>query len=317
MNKLSLLAAIMVAFVLVGCSSVQDTINAKRNGVMLIVAEKVNVEKKEEGTGIGTGFFIADNEILTNAHVVSDSTKLAVKMEDGELYDAEIVKIDPVIDLALIKIKDWKKFTEKNTYSVLTLGDSSAIKPLDEVYALGNPWGLLYSVSKGVVSHPMRKNDAIPKFLIQTDAHVYEGNSGGPLLNKDGEVIGVNSLMLARTGGSYGFALHANIIKKVLADWKTSGEAKWATVGVSLGDDNVIKEVIAGSPAEAAGLKKDDKITNVQSNAGKYEVRTAMETIFVISETSSPDPIKITVDRAGEKVTVEVSPKYKLSSEFK
>lgn len=311
------LAIVLLAFVLTACATVQETINEKRNAIFLIVAEKVNPETNQQGGGIGTGFLIGENQILTNAHVVTGATKIELKLETGGLFDAEVVKIDEQIDLALIKIKDWEKFSKENTFSYLTLGSSSDIKVMDEVYALGNPWALTFSVSKGIISHPMRKNDAIPKFLIQTDAHVYEGNSGGPLLNVKGEVIGINSLMLARDGGSYGFALHSDIIKKVLNDWETSGEAKWATLGVTISDDNVIQEVSKDSAAEHAGLKKDDKILGLETNQGKFESESSLETIFIIAKTSPSDTIRVIVNRDGQMVSFVVNPTYKSSTDFK
>lgn len=311
------LAVVLLAFVLTACATVQETINEKRNAIFLVMADKINPETNEQGGGIGTGFLIEENKILTNAHVVAGATKMQIKLENGSVYDVEVVKMDEQIDLALIKLKDWEKFASENTFAYLTLGSSSDIKIMDEVYALGNPWGLTFSVSKGIISHPMRKMDAIPKFLIQTDADVYEGNSGGPLLNVRGEVIGINSLMLAREGGSYGFALHSDIIKKVLYDWENSGEAKWPTVGVTLSDDNIIQEVTKGSPAEQAGLKKDDKILGLETNQGKFESENSLETIFIIAKTSPSNPINIIVMRDGKMENVAVSPNYKSSNEFK
>lgn len=316
MNRLSLLAAIVVAFVLTGCGSVQDTINSKRNSIFAIMAEKTDEATKEKGSGLGTGFLIGDNQILTNAHVVDGSTKIVVKTENSEVYDAEVVHSDTKIDVAVIKIKDWEKFIAENNITPLSFAASSDINPLDKVYALGNPWGLLFSVSEGVVSHPIRKMDAIAKFLIQTDAHVFQGNSGGPLLNESGEVIGMNSLMLSREGGSYGFALHADIIKKVLADWERDGTTKWATLGVSLSDTNTIMEVMPDSPALKAGLQKDDKIIAIQTSAGKFESNNSMETIYIIALTTSPETVKLTVKRGDKIEVIEVSPNYKPSSEF-
>lgn len=311
------IAIMLLAFVLTACATVQDIINEKRNAIFLIVAEKTDPATKTQGGGIGTGFLIGDNKILTNAHVVVGATKLAVRLENGILYEAEVLKLDEQIDLALVKIKNWKKFASENTFSVLTLGNSFDIQTMDEVYALGNPWGLTFSVSKGIISHPMRKHDSIPKFLIQTDADVYEGNSGGPLLNERGEVIGMNSLMLAREGGSYGFALHVDIIKKVLADWKENGVAKWATLGIMMSDDNIVQEVTKDSPADKAGMKKNDKIVGIETNSVSYKTDGSLETIFVLAITSSTDTIHLIINRDNQIEKIEVKPVYKLSTEFK
>lgn len=317
MNKLAVLATILVALVVTGCTNVQDTINSKRNGIFLIMNETSDPASDTKSGGIGTGFLIGENEILTNAHVVADTKKLTLKTEDSEIFEAEIVKIDPVIDLALVKIKDWVKFKKENSYTVLTLADSYDIKPLDEVYALGNPWGLMFSVSKGVVSHVARRDDAVPKFLIQTDAHVYQGNSGGPLLNAKGEVVGINSLMMAKEGGSYGFALHSDIIKKVLEDWKEIGEVKWPVIGVTLSDASVIENVIEGSPAEKAGLKKGDKIVNLKTPDGNFKIEHSVQIPFLIATCSPSDIVTFTVDRDGKTEYLDVVPMSKTSSEMK
>lgn len=316
MNKLAVLATVLVAFVITGCTSVQETINSKRNGIFVIINQNENPTTKEKGGGMGTGFLIGENQILTNAHVVDNPQKIVVKMEDSGIYEAELVHSDPVIDLALIKLKDWDKFAKENSYTVLTLANSYDIKPLDEVYALGNPWGLLFSVSKGVVSHVARRDDAVPKFLIQTDAHVYQGNSGGPLLNTNGEVIGINSLMMAREGGSYGFALHSDVIKKVLSDWEEFGEAKWPVIGVTLNDASVVQEVVKGSPAEMAGLKKDDEIIGVTTSKGTFNIEHSMQITFLLA-TSSDDEISLIVLRDGDKETITLTPLTKKSTELK
>ena len=316
MNRLLAAATILIAFVLTGCVDTQSVINEKKNGIFLI-ANEVGTDPNtgQPSGGIGTGFLIADNEIMTNAHVVNNSKKLTVYTESGKSYEAEVMKIEPVIDLAMIKLKDWDKFKAENHYEILTIGDSRKVQTLDEVYAVGNPWGLTFSISKGVVSNTMRRMEAIPKFLIQTDAHVYNGNSGGPLLNKDGEVIGINSLMMAKEGGSYGFAIHADTIKKVLKDWET-GLSQWATIGVTLKEGNIIDSVLPDSPAAKAGLKEGDKIVAVDVNGQTTKVDNAMDTTFALSMATSPSMVGIIIDKQGQATEVLVSPMYKGSSEF-
>lgn len=318
MNKLTMIATVFVAFLLTGCISpdVQEVINSKRDGVFLIINDTTDPATKKQSGGIGTGFLIGDNEILTNAHVVQNGTKLTVKTETSGIYEAEIVKIDSVIDLALIRLKDWEKFSQENKFTVLTLANSRDIKPLDEVYALGNPWGLTFSVTKGVISHAVRRIDTVPKFLIQTDTDIYQGNSGGPLLNVKGEVIGVNSLMLAREGGSYGFAIHSDIVKKVLADWQ-NGEPQWPVIGVSINDVNVIESLISGSPAEKAGLKQGDKIIALKTSLGKFDVFNSVDITFLIAVSSVSEPIVVTVMRGSEIVNTEIVPLLKTSSDLK
>ncbi len=318
MGRLTVIATIFVAFFLTGCvgPDVQETINSKRNAVVLIINDIKDPVTKEQSGGIGTGFLIGDNQILTNAHVVANGKDLKVKLENGGIYDAEIVKIDTVIDLALIRLKEWEKFSTENKFEVLTFANSRDIQVLDEVYAIGNPWGLMFSVTKGVISHTIRRIDAVPKFLIQTDTDIYQGNSGGPLLNVRGEVIGVNSLMMAREGGSYGFAIHSDIVKKVLADWE-NGEAQWPVIGVSLSDTNVIESVVSNSPAEKAGLKNGDKIIGLKTSTGKFDVHSSIDITFLIAVSSASEPIVVTVMRENVIVSVEVIPQMKTSNELK
>jgi S1-C subfamily serine protease len=312
MNRIAAFFTIVVAFVLVGCTTVQDRIDSKRNGVFFIINELA-----DSGGGVGTGFLIGENEILTNAHVVANAKTLQIKMENSTTYEAELVLKDDVIDMALIRLKDWDKFAAENEYTVLRLADSSSIRIMDEVYAIGNPWGLTFSVSKGIVSHPIRRNDATPKFLIQTDAHVFQGNSGGPLLDSNGDVIGINSLMLSREGGSYGFALHSDIAKKVLNDWKNGHDAKWPQLGVSIRDDKVIMEVTKDSPADKAGVKKDDIILGLETHIGNFRPANSSEIIFDIALTAYPEPVKLILKRDESVITVVVEPNYRKSEETK
>ena len=315
MNKIAVFASICLAFVLVGCASVQDTIAQKEKGVFLIVNEIQNPVDQAKGTAIGTGFFIGENEILTNAHVVANTKGLHVKLENSKPYDAEVVFVDPGIDLALIKIKDWNSFKKENSITILTFADANDIKVMDEVFALGNPWGLTFSISKGIISNPLRRLDVVPKFMVQTDAHVYNGNSGGPLLNDEGEVLGVNSLMMAQEGGSYGFALRSDIIKKVLADWKSKGEVKWATVGVRLNDNTEIAEVISGTPAALAGLKSGDFIKGMVTPDKTYSFDDAMSVTlyFALLEEKT---VELIIERDGKEIKIDVTPLYKTSKEI-
>lgn len=312
MKTIGLFASILFAFVLVGCTSVQDTITQKETGVFLIMNEMTDPATNTPDGAIGTGFFIAENQILTNAHVVGKlkdtdiNQKLFVKLENSGRYEVEVVHIDTGIDLALLKFKDWDKFKKENPITILTFANPDDIKVMDEVYAIGNPWGLTFSISKGIVSNPLRRMDVVPKFMIQTDAHVFQGNSGGPLLNDKGEVIGVNSIMVSKEGGSYGLAIHSAIIQKVLAAWAKNEDAKWATIGVKISDPNVIEEVVPNTPAEKAGLKKGDKFVGFKNS---------LDTTFFFSLLTE-GTVKMDIERDGEIINIELAPVYKTTKEM-
>lgn len=311
MRCISAILLFVMSVALVACGNNSDVNHAildSKNGVLMIVAAK------PEGAGLGTGFFIKDNVILTNEHVIKDATLIKVSLENSaESYDAEIVDHDPVADVAVIRIKDWEKFKRENEYRVLKMSDSP-IAETQEVYAIGHPWGLMFSVSKGIVSSYDKKIDgASPKYMIETDAHVYEGNSGGPLLNSAGEVIGINSIMIANNGGSYGFALPTKLVEKVLNDFETGdGRVMWPYVGIVI-STNKIEKLLPGMPAEKAGLKVGDKITSFTTSEGTFDPKT--KSLPVALATHARDtPIQMTVLRDGKSLVFDIEPAWKDSA---
>lgn len=323
MNRLGVLASILLAFVVVGCTSAQDTIAHKETGVFLVMNEMTDPATSTPDGAIGTGFFVGENQILTNAHVVGKlkdtdvNQKLSVKLENSGAYEVEVVHIDVGIDLALLKIKDWDKFKKENPVTILTLANPDDIKVMDEVYAIGNPWGLTFSISKGIVSNPLRRMDPVPKFMVQTDAHVYQGNSGGPLLNAKGEVVGVNSIMISKEGGSYGLAIQSGIIRKMLDGWEKGEDVKWATIGVQLKDDKTIDKVNPDSPAEKAGLKSGDKIIGFPASSSRnaIEFENSLDVTYNLSLVNDPT-IRLMIERDGKTISLDVTPIYKTSKEM-
>jgi serine protease Do len=214
------------------------------------------------GIGVGSGFVIdGDGYIVTNNHVVDDATELKVRMSDDREFDAEVIGTDEQTDLALIKI-------DAGSLPELTLGDSDAMRVGEDVIAVGNPFGLGGTVTRGIVSAKARDINAGPYVdFIQTDAAINRGNSGGPLLNLQGEVIGVNSAIYSPNGGSVGvgFAVPSNTVKSVVAQLRDSGAVERGWLGVSIqtvtpeiaaaiGLDDphgaLVADVVAGSPAE-------------------------------------------------------------------
>lgn len=312
----TIIASIIMTLLLVACGDADGVNHAvldQKDGIVLIAAEK-NVNGEKAG-GIGTGFFIGENTILTNNHVVSDSTTVKVALEhSSDMYDAEVVKSDPVADIAIIEIKDFDKFKKENHYRVLKLADPYDLQVSEEVYAVGHPWGLAWSVSKGILSAIDRKMTEAPKVLLQVDAHVYQGNSGGPLLNSHGDVIGINSLMLAQTGGSYGFALPVSMIERVMRDWVEYGEVRWSFLGIKINEDK-IKEVVPGSAADRAGIKAEDSIVEFTTSEGTYDPKTKNLSV-AMAHHDSGKPVSIKIKRGEELLDITVEPDWKPSSQI-
>lgn len=307
----SFLIVIGLVIPLSACNS-DSNIIAKKDAVVLILAEK-----DSEKSAIGTGFFINKNTIITNHHVVENAKKIQIGTEKGkDPYEVEVVHDDPMVDLAVIKIKDWDKFIKENRVVYLNFAYKDSIDDLETVYAIGHPWGLTWSISKGVISNKLRRPTATPKVLIQTDAKIYEGNSGGPLLDENGDVVGVNNLMISNTGGSYGFSILAPLVQKVLRDFEKYKEARWALIGITIDDDGTIKEIADNSAADKSGLKPNDKISLFETTNGLKIFKDLNEFLYEVSLTDYQDKVKITVERNKEIVTFDVSPSFKTSNDF-
>ncbi len=219
-----------------------------------------------------------DGYIVTNNHVVADATSVRVTLNNNKSYDATIIGTDPVTDIALIKI-------EAKNLPYLTFSDSDKLRIGEWVLAIGSPYDLRSTVTAGIVSAkgrsmPSYKGEFKVESFIQTDAAVNPGNSGGALVNKKGELVGINTAIISQTGSyaGYSFAVPSNIASKVVADLIDFGSVKRARLGVSMRalDEKVademklssldgvyIVEVVKGSAADKAGIKKDDVILQV------------------------------------------------------
>ena len=230
----------------------------------------------------GTGFFIsADGYIITNNHIVENGQKVKVFTVQGDEFQAKIIGADPRSDVALIKV-------ETKAMAYAELGDSSQVKVGEWVLAIGNPLGMEHTVTAGIVSAKGRQlglGGEVQTYedFIQTDAAINRGNSGGPLVNMRGEVIGINSNILTPTGGNIGigFAIPSNMAKKVVTQLKEKGRVVRGKIGVSVLNGQPVDEdtrkllnlpsrkgalinsVEAGAPAEKAGLKQYDFVTEV------------------------------------------------------
>jgi len=226
-----------------------------------------------EKRGLGSGVIVDASEglIITNAHVIDGADEITVTLEDKRQLEAEIVGTDKKTDIAVIKVS-------ARGLKELKIARASDVKVGDYVIAVGNPFGLSHSVTSGIVSALGRDGggDGYQDF-IQTDASINPGNSGGALVNSKGELIGINSAIVSRSGGNQGigFAVPTNIVQGVMRQLVSYGEVRRGRIGVLIGDINptlkealelttlngaLVSDVVEDSPAEKAGLKRDDVI---------------------------------------------------------
>src|SRR5580692_8345848 len=242
--------------------------------------------------GIGSGFIVsADGYVLTNAHVVADASEVTVKLTDRREFVAKVVGVDKRSDVALIKIA-------ATGLPKVRFGDSSRLKPGQWVVAIGSPFGFENSVTAGVVSAVARPLDETYVPFIQTDAAVNPGNSGGPLFNVNGQVIGINSQIYSRTGGYMGmsFAIPIDLALSVENQLRTKGKVSRSRIGVAVQPVNqklamtfglgtphgaLVSAVEPKSPSERAGLKPGDVITNVDGHTidDSYDLPTIIAEI--------------------------------------
>lgn len=282
-----------------------------------------NVPRVQEA--FGSGFIISENGyILTNFHVIQNATQITVDMLDkSHQYEAEVIGMDEKTDLALIKIDPEEPLTP------IPFGDSEEVQIGDFAIAIGNPFGLTGSMSFGIVSAINREQvdpNAGFKNYIQTDAPINQGNSGGPLLNIQGQVIGVNAMIYSQTGGSVGigFAIPINIAKYVVEELLThGGVVQRGYLGVFIQDitDELashfdierdagvfVESIIEDSPADKAGLEPGDIITHVDD----VHVSTAAQLQREIGTHSANEVVTLQIIRNGvehsKEVTLGLSP---------
>tara|TARA_R110002049_G_scaffold29972_2_gene101992 strand:- start:81208 stop:82329 length:1122 start_codon:yes stop_codon:yes gene_type:complete len=266
--------------------------------------------------GLGSGFIIsADGQIVTNHHVVAGADTVTVKLADGRSFAAEVVGSDAMTDIALLKI------TADVDLPMVAFGTSKSLRVGDEVVAVGNPFGLGGTVTSGIVSALSRDIQSGPfDDFIQTDAAINRGNSGGPLFNNAGEVVGVNTAILSPGGGSVGigFSVPSDLVQTVVADLADDGSVERGWLGVQirpmtpevanvLGYDSpkgaVIEAVSADSPAANAGLKAGDIILSF----GETDVNDLRDLTRAVA-TSTPDKAtKVVVLRKGAEQTIDVT----------
>ncbi len=276
--------------------------------------EEEGDEREPRARSLGSGFIISsDGYILTNQHVVEDADKIIVRLSDRRELEAEVVGIDELTDLALLKI-------DAEGLPAAKIGDSDEVKPGQWVLAIGSPFGFDHSVTAGIVSavgRSLPRENYVP--FIQTDVAINPGNSGGPLINLEGEVIGINSQIYSQTGGYMGlsFAIPIDVAMNVVAQLKATGHVARGWLGVliqdvtrdlaeSFGMDRphgaLVAKVLPDSPAEQAGIKVGDVIVRFD---GK-EITRSSDLPPVVGMTPPGTEVKVQVIRDGRKRTIKV-----------
>ena len=273
---------------------------------------------KHNAAGQGSGFIVSsDGYIMTNNHVVADADKVTVQLLDGSEYEAKIIGTDPPTDVALIKIDVDEKLP------ALKLGDSDQLEVGDWVLAFGNPFGLSHTLTAGIVSAKGRSGMGLSDYenFIQTDAAINPGNSGGPLVNLDGEVVGMNTAIYSRSGGymGIGFAIPINMAKNIRQQLIQDGGVTRGRLGVYIQDLNkdlaesfginqhegiLVAQVLEDSPAEKAGVQQGDvilkldgeKVTAVASFRNKVAMtRPGSKVELLVLRGESKKKIKATI----------------------
>ena len=266
-------------------------------------------------TSLGSGFIIdAAGYVVTNNHVIADADEITVVLHDDRQFPAELVGRDPKTDLALLTIET------DDALPFVTFGDSDAVRVGDWVVAIGNPFGLGNSVTAGILSARGRDINAGPyDDFLQTDAPINKGNSGGPLFNMDGKVIGVNTAIFSPSGGSVGigFAVPTALAEPVIKQLRDYGRTRRGWLGVriqtvtddiaeSLGLDSahgaLVADVTPDSPAEAAGIETGDVILEFNNRA----IPEMRELPRVVAATDIGGAVNVVVMRKGRTLTLQV-----------
>ena len=271
-------------------------------------------KKRRQEIGQGSGFIISkDGLILTNNHVIGEADAVKVSLLDGREFEAKVIGKDAKSDVAVIKIEG------KEDFPVIPIGNSDKLEVGEWVLALGNPFGLSHTLTAGIVSAKGRSGVGIVDYeeFIQTDAAINPGNSGGPLVNLDGEVIGINTAIYSRSGGymGIGFAIPINMVDKIKNQLVDSGEVTRGFLGIypqevtpelakdfGVNHGVLISQVTEGSPADKGGVKVGDIVVNfdgkVIKDVGPFRNVIAMK-LKVIK-------IAMDVIRNGKKKTLDI-----------
>ncbi len=306
------------------------TDSVEKVGESLVSVSSMRLERRFFGTvpleGQGSGVVLDSRGlIVTNNHVVDGAARVQVSLKDGRTFVGEVVGTDEATDLAVVRV-------EADNLPAADLGDSESLKVGQFVLAMGNALGLPGgpTVSLGVLSalgRPLPGADFIFEGLLQTDAAVNPGNSGGPLADLEGRVVGINTAMIPFAQG-VGFAIPINTVKRISGEILEKGKVERRWIGVSgtdlspavarrygLGTDTgfLVAEVIPFSPAHAAGLRTGDVVVG----AGGSDVRHTKDLLLALSKVGEGGSLEVAVDRMGVKQTMRVAPAESAAARFR
>ncbi|CUH76164.1 DegQ family serine endoprotease [Tropicibacter naphthalenivorans] len=271
-------------------------------------------DRPRRSSALGSGFVISeDGFIVTNNHVIEGADEIQIEFFEGFELPATLVGTDPNTDIALLKVE------ADGPLKFVSFGDSDVARVGDWVMAMGNPLGQGFSVSAGIVSARNRALSGTFDDYIQTDAAINRGNSGGPLFNMDGDVIGVNTAILSPNGGSIGigFSMASNVVTKVVAQLKEFGETRRGWLGVRIQDvtDDVAEALgleqargalvsdVPDGPAKDAGMMAGDVIVSFNG----IEVEDTRQLVRVVANTPVGETVRVVVNRDGTTETLRVT----------
>jgi len=276
-------------------------------------------EREYQRRGLGSGIIVSeDGYIITNNHVIDNADEIRIAMYNGDELDAEIIGTDPGSDIAVLKV-------DGSNFKAITFGNSDRLQVGEMVFAIGSPLSpdLANTVSMGIVSASGRSAIGLSRFenYIQTDAAINPGNSGGPLINVDGELVGINTAIATRSGGSQGigFAIPVNMARSVMESLITDGRVARGYMGIGWGGDVdrtmaralgmttprgfVVGDVVDGGPADQAGLMEGDVVVKLNGE----QVRDFSEFRIAIANKEPGSEVEIEVFRDGESQTLNVT----------
>ena len=282
--------------------------------------------RRERGQGSGVVIEAGRGLVLTNAHVVDDVDSVEVTLADGRQLDAEVVGVDSVTDLAVVRLRGVRDL------QAAPLGDSEALEVGDWAIAMGSPYGLERTVTLGIVSSLHRDINSLGFSdkrldLIQTDAAINPGNSGGPLIDAAGQVIGINTLVRSGPGAGLGFAIPINLAKRVADQLASGGQVVHPYLGLQLvpltarrarennrdpdallqlpeRDGALVQRVLEESPAAEAGLRRGDLVVAV----GERVIRDPAALLQQVEGAAVGEPLPLTLIRGKRELTVSISP---------
>lgn len=271
-------------------------------------------QRVQRGQGSGV-LFSSDGLLLTNAHVVEGADQLTVGLSDGRRVQGQVIGKDALTDLAVVRLSG------SGPWPTATLGDSDQLQVGDWAIAVGNPYGLERTVTLGIISNLNRNVSQLGISgkrldLIQTDAAINPGNSGGPLLNADGEVVGINTLVRSGPGAGLGFAIPINRARSIASQLVSRGRASHPMVGISLSPvpaaspgsapraGAVVRSVQPSGPAQRAGVRVEDVIVAINGTT----MRSPAEVVSAVERHGVGEPLRMTVRRGERQLTLSVTP---------